>query len=211
MKICVFGSTGKTGLHVLRAALESGHQVTAFARNPSKILFTHKSLRVVQGDALDAGSVSEDIAGSEAVISLLGVNPKADSRTFYRSMSNILGAMKSQSVDRLVLTAGAGVGDEQDGFSMMGSIMGGIIKLIARSSWEDGVQTARLIRDSSGIRWSMMRIPMLTDEPAGGSAVRYGYLGKGTGHKLSREDLAKIMLDEIDQGRFIGKAPVVSN
>jgi nucleoside-diphosphate-sugar epimerase len=211
MKICVFGSTGKTGLHILRAALESGHQVTAFARNPAKIPFTHKSLRVVQGDALDAGSVSDAIAGSEAVISLLGVNPKAQARTFYRSMSNILGAMKSQSVDRLVLTAGAGVGDELDGFSMMGSIMGGIIKLIARSSWEDGVQTAQLIRDSSGIRWSMMRIPMLTDESAGGSAVRYGYLGKGSGQKLSREDLAKILLDEIDQGRFIGKAPVVSN
>jgi uncharacterized protein YbjT (DUF2867 family) len=37
MKIIVFGSTGGTGLATLAALVAAGHQVTAFARDPSKL------------------------------------------------------------------------------------------------------------------------------------------------------------------------------
>ncbi|OMF61300.1 NAD(P)H-binding protein [Paenibacillus sp. FSL R5-0766] len=35
--ITVFGCTGKTGREIVRQALEHGHFVTAYARNPQKL------------------------------------------------------------------------------------------------------------------------------------------------------------------------------
>ena len=37
MKVIVFGATGKTGQHVLSAALTQGHEVTAFGRSVERI------------------------------------------------------------------------------------------------------------------------------------------------------------------------------
>jgi len=34
MKIIVFGATGGVGQHVVKQALEEGHEVTAFVRTP---------------------------------------------------------------------------------------------------------------------------------------------------------------------------------
>jgi len=37
MKLVIFGSTGGTGRELVKQALEQGHMVTAYARNPVKI------------------------------------------------------------------------------------------------------------------------------------------------------------------------------
>jgi putative NADH-flavin reductase len=36
MKIFVLGPTGRTGQQIVAQALEAGHEVTAFARSPSR-------------------------------------------------------------------------------------------------------------------------------------------------------------------------------
>ena len=38
MKIAVFGATGGTGSVIVKQALERGHVITAFARNPDKMM-----------------------------------------------------------------------------------------------------------------------------------------------------------------------------
>ena len=37
MRLTIFGATGKTGKHLVRQALEAGYEVTAVARDPSKL------------------------------------------------------------------------------------------------------------------------------------------------------------------------------
>jgi putative NADH-flavin reductase len=75
MKLLVFGATGGTGGRLVQQALEQGHVVTAFARDPRKIRLTHENLRVVQGDILRPESVETAVAGQEAVLSALGTRP----------------------------------------------------------------------------------------------------------------------------------------
>ena len=38
MKVIVFGATGTTGREVVAQDLEQGHMVTAFVRNPEKVV-----------------------------------------------------------------------------------------------------------------------------------------------------------------------------
>ena len=48
--IVVFGATGRSGSAVVRRALERGHSVTAFVRNPGKVTVSDPKLRTVTGD-----------------------------------------------------------------------------------------------------------------------------------------------------------------
>ena len=52
MKILVLGATGRTGYLFTRKALEEGHTVTAYVRNPDKALTlfgAHQNLTIVPG------------------------------------------------------------------------------------------------------------------------------------------------------------------
>ena len=46
MKLAVFGATGGVGRGVLSQALDAGHYVTAYVRNPAKLDLTHSDLTV---------------------------------------------------------------------------------------------------------------------------------------------------------------------
>ncbi len=72
MKLTIFGATGRTGRQLLTQALEAGHEVTAFVRDPSKLGVTHSRLRVMQGDVYDASVVEDATKGQDAVLSALG-------------------------------------------------------------------------------------------------------------------------------------------
>lgn len=72
MRLLVFGASGGTGRQLVEQALEQGHTVTAFARNPSKIHQVHDNLRVAKGDILDASSVDAAVTGQDGVLSALG-------------------------------------------------------------------------------------------------------------------------------------------
>ena len=49
MKVVLFGATGGIGKWVLKHALDEGHEVTAFVRNPKKIALQHEKLKIFQG------------------------------------------------------------------------------------------------------------------------------------------------------------------
>jgi len=72
MKLLIFGATGGTGRALVEQALEQGHSVTAFARDPAKITAKHERLKVAQGNIFDRHAVDAAVAGQEAVLCALG-------------------------------------------------------------------------------------------------------------------------------------------
>jgi putative NADH-flavin reductase len=72
MKLLVVGATGGTGSRLVEQALQQGHVVTAFARDPAKLRLRHGNLRVVTGDVLDRAAVDAAVDGQDAVLSALG-------------------------------------------------------------------------------------------------------------------------------------------
>jgi uncharacterized protein YbjT (DUF2867 family) len=71
MRVLVIGATGQTGQHVVSQLLAQGHEVTAFARNPSAINECER-LRAAVGDARDLQSIERAVAGQNAVIVTFG-------------------------------------------------------------------------------------------------------------------------------------------
>jgi len=72
MKITLFGATGGTGGQVIQQACEAGHEVTAVVRDAARLTRSHPRLTVVQADVIDPTAIAPAIAGSDAVVSVLG-------------------------------------------------------------------------------------------------------------------------------------------
>ena len=47
MKLLIFGSTGSIGCQLVKQALEQGHMLTAFARDPVRVDIKHANLQVI--------------------------------------------------------------------------------------------------------------------------------------------------------------------
>jgi putative NADH-flavin reductase len=209
MKITIFGSTGRTGQHLVTQALERGHEVTAFARSPEKLKISHANLQVVQGDVETKPRVEEAIMGADAIISVLGPAENKPTFTVTKGTRHILEAMGKHGVERLVVSAGAGIGDPKDEPKLLNRVINALLKLVSRWVYEDMRQMVDAVRNAE-VRWTIVRVPMLADDEPTGD-VKAGYVGKGMGMRVTRADMASFMLDQVESEEFTHKAPAISN
>ena len=104
MKVLILGSTGGTGQQLVLQSLEHNYEVTALARDPSKLNTSHPKLTVIKGNVLDKSLLAQIIAGKDAVISALGVGRSLRSGDLMANAVNLLiPAMIEKNVSRLIL------------------------------------------------------------------------------------------------------------
>lgn len=209
MQVTIFGATGRTGQHLVRHSLDAGHEVVAFARTPSKLEIEHERLSIVQGDVTDAARVREAVAGADAVLSALGPDRDAPAGFMRQAVDHMLAAMRHEGVRRLLVVVGAGVGDPRDRPRLLDRLIGALIKLISRPYYKEMIDLVETVR-ASDLDWTLVRVPMLVDDPGTGSP-RVGYLGGNVGTRLSREDLARFMVAQLESETYLRQAPVVSS
>ncbi len=209
MRVAIFGTTGKVGKHLLDQALQRGDEVTALVRDPSKLKTQrHERLKVVQSDVLDAKEVEQAVIGTDAVLSALGHTKISSKDVLSEGIKNIVAAMNKHGVRRLVSLTGAGVRDPKDEPKLVDSIIGSLLKLLQRDLLEDSIGQARVIQQS-GLDWVIVRAPVLTEGEKKGE-YRIGYVGKESGTKLSRADVADFMLKQTTDDTYLRQAPMGS-
>ena len=208
MRIVVFGASGRTGKPLVEQALAAGHEVTAFVRDPSKFGMKHERLTIAKGDVKGYAEVGEAVTGADAVLSALGHTKTSAKDVQTVGTENIVAAMKKGGVRRLVSLTGAGVGDPKDEPKLFDKVITTLLGLLQKDVLEDGENHARAI-EKSGLDWVIVRGPMLTEGEKKGE-YRVGYVGKNSGTKISRADVADFMLRQLDDDTYLGQKPMVS-
>jgi putative NADH-flavin reductase len=202
MNITVFGASGRTGTHVVRKALEDGHRVTAFVRDPAKLGQTREALTVVKGDLFDLSDVEKAVAGADAVVCAIGQSRKASRDTVAKGTEKMVEAMTRQGVKRMVAISTMGAGDSA---KHIGFVMRTLLRTILRKQVMDHEHQEAVLR-GSGLDWTVVRPGSLQMEPGTGH-YQVGYdLGVG---RIAREDVADFILAELKTGAHLRGTPSI--
>jgi uncharacterized protein YbjT (DUF2867 family) len=208
MKILVLGATGGTGRELVKQALDAGHAVTAFVRDPAGMQgVQHGNLSVIAGDVMDATDVGEAVAGHEAVLFAVGAGPR---RTNVREQGtrNVVEAMKTNGVQRLVCLSSMGVGDSKANLPWFTKHV--IVGIYLRHAFADHERQEAVVRQS-GLDWTLVRPPHLKEGPhtgvyQHGFAVTY----RDIEGWITRSDVADFMLKQLGDDRYVKASPGLS-
>lgn len=208
MNLLIFGATGPTGVQLVQQALEHGHSVTAFARNPDAVMSKHERLTVVKGDILDASSVDAAVAGKDAVLSALGVRKLGKNTILSEGTKNILVAMQKHGVRRFICETSLGVGDSKGELGFLFTWV--FLPLFLKNAFADKEIQEQYIRDL-GTDWVIVRPTYLTNGPRRGVyQVWTGSRPAGTKGRISRADVADFMLKQVTDDGYLRKTPGLS-
>ena len=175
MKLTVFGATGRTGLQVVEQGLAAGHEVRAVVRDATQLAPDRTGLDVVVADVMDPATIVEAVTGSDAVVSTIGTrNGRKPTTVCADTSRSIVEAMHKAGTRRLVVVSGTGPFDEGEGPGMRYFIKP-LGRLFLKHVFADFVAMEEIVR-ASGLDWTIVRPPSLTDKPF-------------TGHYRTRRDL----------------------
>lgn len=206
MKLLIFGSTGSIGRQLVKQALEQGHTVAAFARDPSRLDIEHDNLKAVQGDAMDFPSVEKAMQGQDAVFCCLGAGSKGTVRS--EGTRNIVRAMEKAGVRRFICQSTLGVGDSWDNLNFLWKYI--MFRGLLRQAYADHVSQEDCVKQSH-LDWTIVRPGAFTDGNLTGE-YRHGFPGtdKTTKLKISRADVADFMLKQLTDDTYLHKTPGLS-
>lgn len=207
MIIVLFGADGRTGEKVLHQALERGHDVRAFVRSMPDI--PHKEVEYFVGDVLVPETIDQAVAGADGVVSVIGHVAGSDPRLQTKGISNIIAAMETAGVQRLISMTGAGVPDPDDIPQGSGVILTKLLELVQPDRIADGRAHSEVIR-SSQLDWTIVRCPKLTNGPKTAD-YQTGYIKAGLFSTISRADVADFILHCLESRAYVHAAPIITN
>ena len=129
-----------------------------------------------------------------------------------RDIKRLFPLLIQKRFERAIVLVTASWVAPEDKVSLTWKLIAGMVRMFASDAYADingmGNYVTSLLLDD--IEWTMFRVPFLSD--AGPAEVRSAYLGSpNVGLKLSRGSVVPWVLHQIDEARWIGKAPCLSN
>jgi uncharacterized protein len=117
MKVVLYGATGKSGKSILQELTNRGHQVTAVARDTSKLPSTVKA---VKDDLSSVEAIASIIAGADVVVSAYAP-PQDNTDALVGVTEREIAAVKKAGNARLIVVGGAGLLEVAPGVTLIAS------------------------------------------------------------------------------------------
>ncbi|MBF6322630.1 NAD(P)-dependent oxidoreductase [Nocardia cyriacigeorgica] len=211
MRITVLGATGGVGRHLVGQAVADGHEVTAVVRNPDRLPHERDDrLRVVRGNALSAESLTDAVAGADAVLSGIGANGRRDPlRPASTSATAVADAMRAAGVRRLVVVSAGTLNRSGAGQPLGVRAVSVPLRALLKDLYADLERMEAILADS-GLDWTSVRPSRLTDAPGTGR-IRRIVDGGPAGLSIPRADVARAMLDVVPDASTVGRVVGVSS
>lgn len=208
MNVLVFGASGATGSEVVLQALDHGHSVRAFVRDPDKVQIKHDRLAAAIGDVTEYVSVERAVRNIDAVASALGSGNSLGSHpALTDGVQNIVRAMEHAGVRRLVYMSMLGVGGSGKQLGIVDRYI--VLPLLLRNVMKDHAREEGLIQRSA-LDWVIVRPPRLTNGPYTGSYRSGEDVRERTLlASISRADVADFMVKQFTDDRYVHGTPTV--
>jgi len=211
MIITVFGASGNVGKQVVHQGLRLGHTIKAFGRNIESLIdrdLKSTKLQAVKGYIFDEEDVLKAIQGSDAVISVLGGAFDGTDKTRSLGMKNIVAAMKTAEVKRIVALGGLGVlNADEDSYILDKPGYPEEYKPVGR---EHLLAFEHL--KASNLDWTFVCSPDIKNHTASGRyTTNANYPPSPDNGYITAGDLAAFMLQEIASNHYKNKRVGISS
>ena len=213
MNVTVFGATGAIGRQVVDQLRSNGHVVTAYLRNPAKVPAEWGAdVRLEVGEITDAAAIDRAVAGADAVVSALGpsMDRKATGLPLVEGTRHIVAAMQRHGVRRYVGNGTPSVLDPRERPTWQTRLSTFMAKTFLRRAHDEMLGMSQAVTTSE-LDWTIVRFLAPKDGPARGQ-VRQGFYGTDAlGFNVTRADIAAFTAAQVDDPRYVGAAPAISN
>jgi hypothetical protein len=209
MKIVLLGATGKVGGPILTELLARGHQVTAVARDPSRLPAATEGLAHRSGDVFDESFLADVVAGAEVVVCSVALrDPAQRDRTPAQLIGGVARAAAAAGV-RLVTMGGAGSLRTASGVDLVDTP--GFPEVAKAESLGFREALHQLIDDApDGLAWTMLS-PPVSIEVDGARTGSYRtaddtlVVDEAGASRISAADLAVALVDEVERPAHPGR------
>jgi putative NADH-flavin reductase len=213
--ILLFGATGRTGIQVLKYALDKGYRVTALVRNPEKITEKSDRLTIIKGLPTDIDDVRKAILKCDRVISTLNPISEKDiislkkiqpPQILEKSIRNVIECMGEYRIKKIAIVSSIGIGDTYLLAPWFMRLLGKMTNF--RNSFDDHNKQESLLMNSN-LDWVITRPVSLNNNELLQKLV-INYDKKPSPFKISRKQLAKFLVDCLETEEFFNKALILS-
>jgi len=195
-RVLVFGATGRVGAGVIAQAVAAGHRVTAFVRDPKRLVRPQGDVALGVGDIYNADTVEQAMApGFDAVIVTVGADPLKPSTVVTDSARAIIAAARKTGVPRYLGITGTAEMPAKTFFGRLSTAMLRLTPVGNAAKDHDGAFDA--VR-TSGLDWTLAGCPYIKDGDARG-LYRTSSVFPGGFKIIHPEDVAHFLVRELSE------------
>jgi len=198
MRLFVLGATGKTGGALVAQAVARGHIVTIFGRSSFAGDDRAKVLSI-SGNPMSEMDLADALPGHDAVLSVLGTRGLGATSVLDDSSRATIAAMRKAGVRRLVILSSA----------LLDSHIGLVNRIVGRTllrHFSSDQRAMEKLVTASDLDWTVLRPARMTaSAPDGKSTSILGEPPDATGMQITKEEVARVMLDTVENRRHIKK------
>lgn len=208
MKLVIFGADGRTGVPLVKYAKQAGFDVVCFVYSDSSNKYFPEGVEIKKGNIMNYDDVHSALAGVDAVISVIGHIKGSDPLMQTKGVTNVVKAMQSLGIKRILSLTGTGARSDGDTPSLIDQVLNFFVKLVDPQRINDGVEHVKVLKGSN-LDWTVLRVLKLGSSEK--EILKYKLTLGGPAELLtSRKKVAKILADLVNDINYVGKLPVVS-
>lgn len=203
-RIVVFGASGRLGQRIVTEAAGRGHEVTAVVRHSETAPAFSDQVAVVAGDVTSAESVAAVAKDADALVAAVAAPGREIYPTVARTLVGVVEALP-QPAPRIVHVGGGATLTTPDGtrFLDLPSFPAEYLDMASGQA-----QALEVYQASSGVAWTYISPPPVHFAPGERTGTyRTGLdqpvAGADGEARLSYEDMAVVIVDEIEGPKFV--------
>ncbi|WHX97965.1 NAD(P)H-binding protein [Neobacillus sp. DY30] len=207
LRIAILGGTGKVGRYIAEKALESGFQVRMLIRNLDKLAYFDNRIEIIKGDAQNIDSIRCLLKDCNIVINTLG-QPVKDLPIYSSVTNNVLSIMNEFAIRRYIGVTGASLNIEGDNKKLINRIGAKIFEILFSKMMIDKKKELSILINSN-MDWTLVRLPFVIEGSETGN-IKVN-LSDMEGTRITNADIAKFIINQVSETKYIRKTPFISN
>jgi putative NADH-flavin reductase len=177
-------------------AVARDHSVTAFGRSAFAGADRAKVVNI-SGNPMSETELADALPAHDAVLSVLGTRGLGATSVLEDSSRATIAAMRSAGVNRLVILSSA----------LLDAHIGVVNRIVSRTllrHFSSDQRAMEKLVTASDLDWTVLRPPRMgSSAPDGQSSASLADPADSAGMLITKEEVARVMLDAAENGRYI--------